>query len=501
VNKPALVLLALASTFVVLHCGGESPDCVEAKTCAEPGTDGGGSDVAVPEGCDANADPKDAPKCVVNEFGVFVDGTNGNDANAGTRESPMKTINGALAKTNGKPRVYICDGTYEEHVKLTTATSLYGGFACGSWTPSGAKAKVAPNDEGHALAVIGVASLITVSDLEFAAIDAASAGGSSVALFFSESTASLRRVNASAGKGQKAEPALTPPTNLFGTSSTDLDGNGGSGTNGGLARTCACKSYGATTGGKGGSAGSPAETGQAGSSTPMPAAMGGRNGNGGAGYPNQNAFACESGKPGADGVPRAAGVGASAHGTLKTTGWSPAAGSPGEAGNPGGGGGGGGGGVGSGSGSGGCGGCGGAGGPGGAGGGASIAIASFSSALKLELVTLRTSDAGTGGTGGPGESGQGGGGGGTIGGCSGGLGGNGAGGAGGGGGAGGISVGVLRAGGSLDGAPDVTVGQIGTGGGSGPKGGGGTNVLGPASAGVDGTPGVDGVAKAVLEVQ
>jgi len=74
---------------------------------------------------------KDAPKCVVSDFGVFVDGRSGADTNTGTKESPVKTIGAALGKLGGKSRVYVCDGTYGEHVKLSSAVSMYGGFVCG----------------------------------------------------------------------------------------------------------------------------------------------------------------------------------------------------------------------------------------------------------------------------------------------------------------------------------------------------------------------------------
>ncbi|AKU94738.1 hypothetical protein AKJ09_01402 [Labilithrix luteola] len=51
--------------------------------------------VPAPAGCDPTVEPKNSPKCVVNDYGVFVDGTTGNDSNAGTKESPVKTIGAA----------------------------------------------------------------------------------------------------------------------------------------------------------------------------------------------------------------------------------------------------------------------------------------------------------------------------------------------------------------------------------------------------------------------
>ncbi len=80
-----------------------------------------------------NAEPKDAPKCVSDDVGVFVDST-GSDDNPGTKSSPVKSLAVGIAKLGARGRVYICEGTYAESVKLTSGVSLYGGFACGQWT-------------------------------------------------------------------------------------------------------------------------------------------------------------------------------------------------------------------------------------------------------------------------------------------------------------------------------------------------------------------------------
>jgi hypothetical protein len=61
----------------------------------------------VPEGCDVTAEPKFAPRCVAEGLGVFVDATNGDDANAGTRAQPVKTIAAGLTRLQGKPRLYL----------------------------------------------------------------------------------------------------------------------------------------------------------------------------------------------------------------------------------------------------------------------------------------------------------------------------------------------------------------------------------------------------------
>lgn len=490
-----------------------SEDCTVSNTCAGStvGQDGGDVDAstndarpdggAPPAGCDPAADPKDAPKCVVSEFGIFVDAATGNDGNPGSKELPVRSLGAALTKLDGRPRVYVCEGTYVESVKLSSPVSIYGGFACGTWAYSGTPGKLAPSS-GIPLTVDRVSASVIIADLGISAPDAIEAGASSIGVFAIESASlTLRRVMVTAGKGKSANDEGAPPTNLFSADAVDLEGTTATGTNGGGQKTCACKSHGSSVGGKGGNGGNPAESGGSGNATPTPMAMGGRNSAGGAGYPNGLAFACEGGKPGPDGSAREGGAGAGTSGALTATAWTATAGSGGAAGNPGAGGGGGGGGDANGSGGGGCGGCGGAGGKGGAGGGSSLAVVADRTALVLESSKLVSSDAGRGGNGGTGEAG-GGGGGGAVGACGGGRGGNGAGGSGGGGGAGGLSVGILRRAGSVarDGSTPITTGTAGVGGGPGGSGAGGNNVLGTAPAGNAGTKGKDGVSQEILEM-
>ena len=75
---------------VVAACGRPTEGtCDERSSCAGDLEGGAGADsvvdvgadgtVSPPAGCDALAEPKDAPKCVVSEFGIFVDGVSGSD--------------------------------------------------------------------------------------------------------------------------------------------------------------------------------------------------------------------------------------------------------------------------------------------------------------------------------------------------------------------------------------------------------------------------------------
>lgn len=502
-KRVVLGSVLIVSVGLTVHCGSD-PDCAETRTCAAPGGDGGpgdGStvDVPVPPGCDAEKEPKDAPACVVDGFGVFVDGAAGLDANPGTKAAPFKTVGAAVAAAGGR-RVYVCEGTYGEAVKVTSAVRLYGGFACGGWSYSGARPRIAPSAPGVALSVRDVAGEVVVSDVAIAALDARERGASSVALF-AVRAADLRltRVDLEAGKGGDGRDADAPPSNHFAGS---LEGNPSTAATGGETKTCPCTVYGSSTGGGGGAAGSPVATpGSPGIAMPLPAVMGARSSVGGNAYTSATGI-CTGGFSGSDGAARGAGTGASSRGVLTPDGWSPAGGTPGETANPGAGGGGGGGGAANGSGGGGCGGCGGSGGLSGGGGGASVALLAFETNVSLVDVNARTAGAGRGGNGSQGQAGAAGGGAGSGvgGGCGGGLGGNGAGGSGGGGGAGGVSAAVLRKGGSLSGTPNPSLGAKGTAGQGGAPGDGGQNVLGTAPAGAQGTPGIDGLAEPLVEL-
>jgi hypothetical protein len=401
----------------------------------------GGADVAQPPvGCDALAEPKDAPKCVVSDFGVFVDGTSGADGNAGTRESPVKSIGAALGKLGNKNRIYVCSGTYAEHVKLTSAASVYGGFACGSWSYTGDKAKVAPTDAGYALEVNKVSSAVTIADVSLTAIAGTAASVSSIAALVSEAsgvTLTRCELNAGAGfvgkKGDDGAPGMPDKP---------LDGQSANMSTPGALKTCTCSSGGTTSGGGGG-----AVVGAGQDGAPVLAPTAGKDGKAGAANtpcndpePPKNG----GGHTGADAASASDATPITTIGKLSSTGWTPSSGTAGTAGSPGQGGGGGGGRSGAGGG-GACGGCGGTGGKGGSGGGASVALASFNATVKLVASTLTSAKGGVGGPGGGGGGGSGGGGGGLAGagapnGCGGGDGGKGGNGGNGGGGAGGVTA-------------------------------------------------------------
>lgn len=92
-----------------------------------------------------------------------------------------------MTKLGAKARVYVCEGTYAEHVKVTSAVSVYGGFACGSWSYTGTMASVAPTDVGYALEVSKVSNAVTFADVNLAAVvPGTAASPSSIAVLVSE---------------------------------------------------------------------------------------------------------------------------------------------------------------------------------------------------------------------------------------------------------------------------------------------------------------------------
>ena len=78
-----MLVAAFVSAAVAASCS--SSTCEDKGTCGGPGSleggaDGGADVVIIPAGCDLSADVKDAPKCVVSDVGVFVDGASGSES-------------------------------------------------------------------------------------------------------------------------------------------------------------------------------------------------------------------------------------------------------------------------------------------------------------------------------------------------------------------------------------------------------------------------------------
>jgi hypothetical protein len=400
---------------------------------APPSSDGG-----APDGpCDPTGEPSTNPCALDSQYGVFVSPA-GTDSASGTKADPLKTIGEGIANALlGTKRVFVCAGTYDEHIVLganEAGISVYGGFDCAQWVYDAmGVAKIAPSTPGYALEVDLLATQTTFEDFEFDAQSAQTPGASSIAVFANQSIATFRRVTMNAGDG--ATGADGDAGNNYAQPYAS-DGNNADGGTGAPQMLCSCANGDQSIGGAGGSAGPPTQAGESGL-PPLEDGMGGASGG-----PECNG---KNGSPSSDAV----GVlGASNYGQLSAGGWTATSGNAGNAAPVAQGGGGGGGTSGSagrgGGGAGGCGGCGGGGGAGGLAGGSSFALLSYQSTVDLTGDTLAARNAGNGGSGGPGQLGQSGGfsGQASIPGCQGATGGRGGNGSGGGGGAGGLAIAI-----------------------------------------------------------
>lgn len=348
---------------------------------------------------------------------------NGDDTNAGTRETPVKTIAQAikLAQQQGLPSVYLDKGLYSGSVTMVAGISIYGGYDSGNlWS------RAAANDSqivGGTTAVTGT-NINKETHLELVSVksaDGTSPGQSSYGVFIVNSSGPVilgqMKVNSGVGANglSPTTPAdvITPATADAPAGQNGCTGggcNGGAGSSGGV-NTC---NGAGVSGGKGGNGNS----GGGGSN-----GFGGSGASPGAGGSGGSSGSCflglYSGNPGSAGSDGAAGV----DGTLgaqpvavtlanfTAAGYSPASGGDGKQGTPGSGGGGGGAGgggsgaltctpdTGGGGGGGGAGGCAAAVGLGGGGGGGSFGLYVFKSTVTINTATIASGQAGNGGNG------------------------------------------------------------------------------------------------------
>ena len=409
--------------------------------------------------------------------GIFVSSSMGHDTDAGTKSKPVKSLAHAISLAQGSP-IYACGEAFSESITLPAGSTLYGALDCAhGWIYAAAMPTqlTAPADQVPLTLASGAAAS-SVSDFAVTALDAATPGGSSIAVFANAATATLERCTLTAGIGGAGTAGAHQDDVTTPASADGMNGNPGcvsmSGVVGADGGTNACGS--AVTGGSGGT-GTLAGGTMGGNGLPQPMGTAPIDGLGGAG---QSALSCRSGDAGADGSDGTPGLGASALGTLAAAGYaSPAASDGASPGAPGQGGGGGGGAgacstmatfAGPSGGGGGAGGCGGAAGKAGTSGGSSIGLASFMSHITIAGGAIHTAHGGDGGLGGDGQIGGGGGNSGARGAvnaCPGGLGGKGGNGGPGGGGSGGSSLGVAFQGGvaPVTTGTTITIDAIGVG--------------------------------------
>ncbi len=476
-RKPSLFVLfgSLVVVTFAPRCSNGTQDCTQTSTCPSDASDGPG-----PLSCDTTKDPKDAPGCLDDRVGVFVDSILGKDTNPGTKAAPFQTIGKALSSTGTLSRVYVCEGTYAEDIAIAApidGISIYGGFKCSDWSYTGNKPTIGKSN--IALKISGTTKPFAIEDVLVKAADGSAQSTSSIAALVANASGAITftRVNLTAGVGALGLDG-TPGSNYSATlsqSDASIAGHNASGVSGGAPQTCTglCSDATASAGGGGGNGG----TGSGGSGG-LPN-LGGTAPNDGA--PGSGGNSCTNGNHGASASAASDAISPTTLGALTDTGWAPTKGAPGQNGGVGQGGGGGGGAAANNAGGGaggGCGGCGGAGGLGGTGGGASIALAVVSSSVSVNASELHAGNAGDGGKGSIGQGGQQGGYSGLQSnpGCVGGTGGTGGTGGASAGGAGGISVGVLYKGSQPTLDPTTTTGTtVGKAGAKGVGGKPGTN--------------------------
>ncbi|WP_437901695.1 hypothetical protein [Sorangium sp. So ce124] len=503
---------ARASVFAVVLCAwsaGASTACRYSDACWE-GLDCAPDPEPPPDPC--AGEPGTAP--ALDECGVFVSASSGNDRHPGTKDAPVKTLQHAIGlAAHGRGhdeaatrRVYACGGSFEEAITLPSGVDLWGGRLCdgGDWSYAGSfdgpdhPTIIAP-PVGIPLRVLGGNDAVIAGDdatsvifgVRAVAADASARDGkSSIAMILSTAAAAIVQDSVIvAGNGKDGEPgedARSDPANNGVQGNDGADACTADFAKGALPVVTVCDDGIESAGGPGGY-GDIESGGDGAAGQPVPAENPDRYGLGGTGAGSEH---CGAGKGGKDGLDGGRAAGAVGIGQLSINGWIGVRGQDGKKGGAGQGGGGGGGSksrgemmacpagrpqAGAAGGSGGSGGCGGQGGKGGGYGGASIGIVALQgSALTLERTEVFAGNGGGGGVGGTGQLGgvglQGGWGG--VGynnmwpACRGGRGGNGGRGGDAGGGLGGPSYGVASIAASVTFGPDApaTAGRGGDGG-------------------------------------
>ena len=152
--KRWLLVVGMGSFASLVGCPTSPPALCDYEACDPPDgavLDGGDSGFDAPPNCDLKKDPKDSLECIVDSVGIFVSAA-GADTNDGTRARPVATIGKALSVVGGRPRIYVCEGTYEGSVDITKSVSVYGGLKC-DWTPTTSHPVIVGSKPSYALQV------------------------------------------------------------------------------------------------------------------------------------------------------------------------------------------------------------------------------------------------------------------------------------------------------------------------------------------------------------
>lgn len=129
-----VVVLAGLAAAAGAGCGTLPADCPYRARCGPvDGTGGGGG---TPEGCV----PSKSSRAVDDACGVFV-AASGDDANAGTKDAPFKTLRQAVARAQqdgATRRVYACAEEMAGAIEVPGGVAIFGGLDCaGGWAWAG----------------------------------------------------------------------------------------------------------------------------------------------------------------------------------------------------------------------------------------------------------------------------------------------------------------------------------------------------------------------------
>ncbi|WP_437731255.1 hypothetical protein [Sorangium sp. So ce1335] len=420
---PRAIALLLSFSLLVAGCGTDPVAVAPGETPC----DGGASCHGEPPS-ESFCLERLAADVLEDGCGVFVGGVfgSGDDANPGTREMPLRTLQRGieLART-GRGRVFACTDGFYGPVVLPSGVDLIGGYHCIRWermrgTPAIVQHNgvhrhddflltVEPASAGDTGAADGVSTIVDVDFFSQSPI---------VILVRSSTAVEITRsyIRSDFGIGGYNGEEWPYPNQAAGGAHGMMGGAACSGETvaGGPAVVNPCDDGIPSVGGKGGD-GLPGGAEDGGDGAPRPMSAPPYEGAGGEGDPPGNA--CNDGRFGMSGAQGAAGAAGEGIGRISDTGWEGDKAGDGGRGTPGQGGGGGGGrrgglsacGVasrgGAGGGSGAAGGCGGRGGRGGGNAHPSIGIVALHARLTLRDSVIETFQAGPGGDGGPPEEG------------------------------------------------------------------------------------------------
>jgi hypothetical protein len=410
-----LVVCAVLGAVWAVAC-----DSSTGEATAPGDTDAGSDAIASDAVGSPDGDPVPVADCNGLPCAAVYVAPGGDDANAGTKDAPLRSIAGAISrasKQSPRPAVFVQTGTFVETIEMQAAVSIYGGFGA-TWARDGGATEISGGLVGIRFENINAPTRLDRITVRGADATVAGAGAVGV-LVVSSSNVELVDCIVKAGAG-KSGAAATADGVVGANGEAGLIGAAGCENSAGACNTCTKPLPGAggtstcgRTGGAGGDPGLSTASGTAGA-TGAGGTLGGPKGlgsaEGGIGVTTNGTV----GADGTDGPPGPNGPAGAAFGSFQASTYIASNGGDGTVGTPGNGGGGGGGGsggtnlcdsYGSSGGGGGAGGCAGGRGAGGGGGGASFGVLAFESKITIRGATITAGPAGAGANGGAGAAG------------------------------------------------------------------------------------------------